>query len=191
MEMTREVCSALEDCALAYGVHKVDFAGDCYTVVEGLEKSESRGNSVRMLCRVGSLMAQTAQTIFSRPEFLGTGLGLRIGIGFGKVTACVFELIQPTLKLFGVPLHSANRAQRGCALGKIALTDDAFAHLLTDPTFRSSGTSTPIGSFLSPQLIEAQGMGTSQTMHIVHIDPPSWTQEDQQQCPSLCKLKQR
>jgi len=151
------VYAAFDEIAKQRGVFKVETVGDCYVAVTGLP--EARQDHPLAMVRFARDIMNKFQVLTNRLEVeLGPdtgGLGLRIGIHSGAVTAGVLRGERARFQLFGDTMNTTARIETTGASNRIHLSQDTADLVI------KAGKGHWL--FKREEMVQAKGKGNLQT----------------------------
>lgn len=126
LDLLTELFSAFDGLAAEAGVEKIKTIGDAYLAVAGAPTE--RPDHADAALRLAIAMQRIAATL---PALVEHGLGLRVGIASGPVTAGVIGTEKPAYDVWGDAVNLASRMESTGVVGQVQLTQ-ATAALLRD-----------------------------------------------------------
>jgi guanylate cyclase len=124
LELLTELFSAFDTLAAEAGVEKIKTIGDAYLAVAGAPTE--RPDHADAALGLAIAMQRTAATL---PALVENGLGLRVGVASGPVTAGVIGTEKPAYDVWGDAVNLASRMESTGVVGHVQLTEASAALL--------------------------------------------------------------
>ena len=124
LDLLTELFAAFDRLAREAGVEKIKTIGDAYLAVAGAPTE--RADHADAALGLAIAMQRMAATL---PAMLANGLGLRVGVASGPVTAGVIGTEKPAYDVWGDTVNVASRMESAGVVGQVQLTEATAALL--------------------------------------------------------------
>jgi len=133
VELLNDVFSYFDILVEKYGLEKIKTIGDCYMAAAGIP--QARPDHALVLTR----MALEVRDHFTRQQFRGQRIAVRIGINSGPVVAGVIGHMKFAYDLWGDVVNTASRMESHGVRGEIQVTRATFELIKNDFVCESRG----------------------------------------------------